>query len=153
MDAVLRAGAVYVFVLVIFRLSGRRTLSEMTAFDFVLLLIIGEATQQALLGDDFSVTNAFIIILTLVTIDIGLSLLKDRAPKFAKVMDGIPTIIVENGRPLRDRMEKARIDEDDVLEAARELRGLYRIEDIKFAVLEASGKITIMPYDQSERPR
>lgn len=151
MDAVLRASAVYFFVLVVFRLSGRRTLSEMTAFDFVLLLIIGEATQQALLGDDFSVTNAFIIILTLLAIDIGFSFLKDRAPRLARIVDGIPTIVVENGKPLSDRMAKARIDEDDVLGAARELQGIYRMEDIKFAVFEASGKITIIPYDPLER--
>lgn len=78
MDAVLRAVAVYGFLLVIMRLSGKRTLAQVTAFDLVLLLIIGEATQQALLGDDFSVTNAFVVITTLIVCDIGMSLVKQR---------------------------------------------------------------------------
>ena len=56
-DSVLRAAAIYLVLLVLFRVAGRRTLSEMTSFDFVLLLVIGEATQQALLGEDFSLIN------------------------------------------------------------------------------------------------
>jgi uncharacterized membrane protein YcaP (DUF421 family) len=78
MDVILRGIAVYVFLLLVFRIAGRRTLSQITTFDFVLLLIIGEATQQALLGDDFSVTTGFLVVATLLVIDIGLSLLKGR---------------------------------------------------------------------------
>ncbi|HWO93567.1 MAG TPA: hypothetical protein VNL92_02270, partial [Dehalococcoidia bacterium] len=66
MESIVRAAAVYLFLLVVFRLAGRRTLSQLTNFDFVLLLIISEATQQALLGQDFSMTNAFIVITLLV---------------------------------------------------------------------------------------
>ena len=78
MDSVLRASAVYFGLLIIMRLAGKRSLAQITTFDFVLLLIIGEATQNALLGQDFSMTNALIVIVTLVGIDIGLSLLKRR---------------------------------------------------------------------------
>ena len=77
MDAVLRAGSIYFILLLIFRISGKRTLSQITTFDFVLLLIVGEATQQGLLGDDFSVTNAILLVLTLVGIDVVLSEVKD----------------------------------------------------------------------------
>ncbi|MCF8470758.1 MAG: DUF421 domain-containing protein [Parvibaculum sp.] len=147
MDAILRAVAIYVFLLLIFRLSGRRTLAQITTFDFVLLLIIGEATQQALLGDDFSVTNAFIIIAALVTIDIGLSLLKEHMPRLGKLMDGVPMLLVENGKPLRERMKKARVSEYDILEAARHSQGLERMNQIKYAVLEVSGGISIIPRD------
>ena len=76
MDAVLRATAMYLLLLTVFRVSGRRMLAELTTFDFVLLLIIGEATQQALLGEDFSFINAMLVIVTLVTLEIVLSLLK-----------------------------------------------------------------------------
>jgi uncharacterized membrane protein YcaP (DUF421 family) len=76
MDAVLRGLSVYIFLLIIFRISGKRSLGQVTSFDFVLLLIIAETTQQALLGDDYSVTNAFLLIGTLVGVDIGLSLLE-----------------------------------------------------------------------------
>jgi uncharacterized membrane protein YcaP (DUF421 family) len=145
MDSVIRAAVVYIVVLVIFKIAGRRTLSEITTFDFVLLLIIGEATQQALLGDDFSITNAALVIITLIMIDIALSLIKRRFPALSKFTDGQPIIVVEHGRLIEKRARKARIDESDVLEAARNSQGLERMSQIKFAVLEKDGKISIIP--------
>ena len=145
MDSVLRAAAIYLVVLVVFRLAGRRTLSELTTFDFVLLLIIGEATQQALLGDDFSIVNAMVVIVSLVVFDITLSLLKNKSRWLSKLIDGEPMIIVEHGQVLESRIRKARIDEGDILEAARHSQGLERIDQIKFAILEKDGKISIIP--------
>jgi uncharacterized membrane protein YcaP (DUF421 family) len=145
MDAVLRALVVYGFLLVIFRIAGERTLSSMTTFDFVLLLVIAEATQQALIGEDFSVTASLVVITTLIGLDIGISLLKDRSPLLHKLVDGVPLIIVENGKPLIDRMRRARVDESDVLQAARERQGLEHMDEIKFAVLERTGEISIVP--------
>lgn len=145
MDSVLRAAAIYLVVLVVFRLAGRRTLSELTTFDFVLLLIIGEATQQALLGDDFSIVNAMVVIVSLVVFDISLSLLKNKSRWLSKLIDGEPMIIVEHGQVLERRIRKARIDEGDILEAARHSQGLERIDQIKFAILEKDGKISIIP--------
>jgi uncharacterized membrane protein YcaP (DUF421 family) len=148
MDAVLRGLSVYMFLLIIFRISGKRSLGQVTSFDFVLLLIIAETTQQALLGDDYSVTNAFLLIGTLVGIDIGLSLLKQRSAKLDQLLEGAPLVIVEEGKPLKDRMDKARVDEEDILHAARELQGLERIEQIKYAVLERNGDITVVPKQE-----
>jgi uncharacterized membrane protein YcaP (DUF421 family) len=148
MDAVLRAAAIYLVLLVVFRVSGRRTLAELTTFDFVLLLIIGEATQQALLGEDFSLTKAVLVIVTLLTIELVLSILKERVPFLDKLLDGVPMVVVDHGRLLRDRMRKARIDEGDILEAARRLQGIERLDQIKYAVLEVSGGITVVPNDR-----
>ena len=149
MDAVLRATAMYLLLLTVFRVSGRRMLAELTTFDFVLLMIIGEATQQALLGEDFSFINAMLVIVTLVTLEIVLSLLKGWAPFLGKLLDGTPMIVVDHGRPLRERMHKARIDEEDILEAARRLQGIERLDQIKYAVLEVSGGISVIPNDRS----
>jgi uncharacterized membrane protein YcaP (DUF421 family) len=145
MESVLRALAIYGVLLLLLRLTGRRTLKEMTPFDLVLLLIISEATQQAMLGDDFSITNAVLVITTLLLADIGLSLLKARSPRLARVLEGVPTLLVAHGRPLPGRLERARLDEEDVLAAARELQGLERMDQIRFAVLETNGQITIIP--------
>jgi uncharacterized membrane protein YcaP (DUF421 family) len=145
MDAVFRAAVIYVFLLIIFRIAGERTMASMTTFDFVLLLIIAEATQQGLIGDDFSMTKTMLVIVTLVGIDIGFSLLKDRSRLFHKMIEGVPLVIVENGRMLDDRMRWARIDAEDVLQAARERQGLERLEQIKYAVLERTGEISIIP--------
>jgi uncharacterized membrane protein YcaP (DUF421 family) len=147
MDTVLRGIVIYAFLLIIFRISGKRALSQITTFDFVLLLVIGEATQQALLGEDFSITNALILIVTLVGVDIGVSLLKGRSKRVEKLIDSVPLVIVENGKPFKERMEKARVDETDVLTAARELQGLERMDQIKYAVLERSGGISIIPKE------
>jgi uncharacterized membrane protein YcaP (DUF421 family) len=149
MDSVIRAVAIYGILLIIFRVSGKRSLAQITTFDFVLLLIISEATQQALLGDDFSLINAFVVIITLIGLDIALSLLKQRSPTFELLIDDTPLIIVEDGRPLKERMDKARIDESDILASARELQGLERMDQIKYAVLERSGGVSIVPKGQS----
>lgn len=147
MDIIIRAAAIYVFLLVVFRISGKRTLSEVTTFDLVLILVIAEATQQGLLGQDYSVTRAFLTILTLVGVDIALSVLKRRSPALDRIMEGRPLVIVEDGKPLQERMRKERVDDEDVLHAARELQGLERMEQIKYAVLERSGGISIVPKE------
>ncbi|MFO7288025.1 MAG: DUF421 domain-containing protein [Gammaproteobacteria bacterium] len=145
MDTILRAAAIYAALLVVLRIGGKRTLGQTTTFDFVMLLIIAETTQQALLGDDFSVTNALLLIATIVGLDIAFSLMKRRWPKLDRLVEGVPMVIVENGKPLLDRMEKARVDEEDVLAAARESQGLKHMDQIEYAVLERSGGISVVP--------
>jgi uncharacterized membrane protein YcaP (DUF421 family) len=148
MESVLRAAAIYAFLLLLFRVTGKRSLAQITAFDFVLLLIIGEATQQALLGNDFSVINAFVVIGTLMFLELGLSLLKGWVPKLDPVLDSTPLVVVENGKLLEDRIANERVDLNDVLAAARERHGLERLDQIKFAVLERSGGISIIPIEK-----
>ena len=145
MDSIFRVLAVYAFLVLVFRLSGKRTLSEASTFDLLMLLIISETTQQAMVDDDHSITHAFLLILTLVSIDVGLSLLKQRSKPIEKVLDDVPLIILENGQPIRERMNKERVDEADVLEAARDKHGVERLDQIKYAVLERNGQITIVP--------
>ena len=145
MDAILRGFIIYLFLLVLFRIAGRRTLGQMTNFDFVLLLIISEATQNAMIGNDFSVTNGILVILSLVGLDIGLSILKQRFPILNRHMDGLPLVLVDRGRPLQELMRKTRVDEQDILFSAREKHGLERMEQIKYAVLETNGGISIIP--------
>jgi uncharacterized membrane protein YcaP (DUF421 family) len=145
MDSIVRAAVVYLFLMVVFRIAGRRTLGDLTAFDFVLVLIISEAIQQAMLDNDNSMTNGFLIVLTLVGLNVLLSLIKQRSHTVEKWLDGVPTILVEEGRPLMERMNKARVDVEDVMQAARQLQGLERLDQIRYAVLERTGGITIIP--------
>ncbi|MDQ0121901.1 uncharacterized membrane protein YcaP (DUF421 family) [Pseudomonas lini] len=149
MDSVLRATAMYLALMVLFKIAGRRSLAELTTFDFVLLMIIGEATQQALLGDDFSMTNSMLVIVTLIAIDVGLSLLKQRSQWVSQLIDGGPTIIVENGKLLHKRLRHARLIEADVMEAARSSQGIETLDQIKFAILERNGKISVIAQEQS----
>ena len=145
MESVLRAAITYAFLLLLFRITGKRGLAQITTFDFVLLLIIGEATQNAMLADDYSLTNGLLVIASLIAIDLGLSLVKARFPALDRWLEDLPLVVVEKGRPLRDRMGRARIDEEDVLEAARAMQGLERMDQIEYAVLERNGGISVIP--------
>ena len=145
MNSILRAAAVYLFLLVVFRLAGKRTLSQITTFDAVLLLIISESIQQAMLDTDNSMTNAFLLVLTLVGIDVLLSLWKQRSRGLDRLVDGVPVIVIADGKVRQEEMRRERIDEADVLAAARRHHGLERLEQIKYAVIEQSGEITIVP--------
>jgi uncharacterized membrane protein YcaP (DUF421 family) len=149
MDAVVRVVAMYAFLLLVFRISGKRTMSEATTFDLLLLLVISETTQQALVGDDRSMTHAFLLILTFVAVDVGLSLLKQRSRTLDRLLDSTPLLIVERGRPLKERMDRERVDVEDVMESARRSPGLARIEQVAYAVLERSGKITVVPTERA----
>lgn len=147
MNPVIRGLAVYLFVYVIFRILGKRSLAEITTFDFVLLLIISEATTDALIGEDYSLTACFIMVATLVGTDFLFSLMKEKWPWFHTASEGAPLVIVDQGRPLRQRMQKSKVDEADVLEAARDKHGLERMDQIKYAVLEKDGSISIIPRE------
>ncbi len=148
MDSVIRAAVIYFALLGVFRLAGNRSIAKLTAFDFVLLLIVSESIQQALVSDDYSMTNAFLLVITLVGIDIMLSLWKQRFPRIEKVLDGVPVLVVQDGRKHEDRMRKERVDEGDILAAAREHQGLERMDQIKHAVVEAHGGISIIPKER-----
>ncbi len=111
----------------------------------MLLLIISEAIQQALIDGDESMTNAFLLVLTLLGVDVLLSWVTIRSRRVDNLLNDVPLLLVEDGRLLEDRMRKARVGADDILERARELRGVERLEQIKYAVLERSGSITIIP--------
>lgn len=149
MNPVFRGLCIYLFILFLFRLMGKKSLAEATTFDFVLLLIISEVTQQALVGQDFSLTGSFILITTLVSIDLIFSLLKEHFPLLGKATEGLPLVIVNEGKPLTKRMKKSKVSEDDILESARAACGLERMEQIKYAILEKSGEITIVPFNRS----
>jgi len=148
MESILRGLAVYAFLMVIFRISGKRSLAEITTFDFVILLILAETTQQALLGEDYSLIDCFLLVATLMTAEVLLSMWKRRHPLVDKILDGVPLILVDNGKLLEDRMQRSRVNKDDILVAAREKHGLERLDQVKYAVLERSGGISIIPRDE-----
>ncbi len=151
MGSVVRAAAVYFFLLIVFRIAGKRTLASFTPFDFVLLLIISETIQQAMVDTDNSWTNAAVLVLTLVGISIALSLIKEKAPRFERLIDGSPVLVIQDGRMHEDRMRRMRIDEADIIGAARLQEGLERIDQIKHAVVETGGQITIIPKQQGSK--
>ncbi len=146
METVLAALTIYFVLMVVFRISGKRAMSQMTTFDLILLLIISEATQQALLGDDFSIATAVTAILTLVTADVGMGWLSRRYATIEKLTESVPVVLMREGVLFRDRMQKQGVTESMIREQARSRQGLESLEQVKDVVLETSGGISIIPY-------
>lgn len=145
MNAVAGAAAVYLILMVIFRLTGKRTLARVTTFDLVLLLIISEATQQALLGEDFSITQAFLVVMTLVVLERTSDYLSWRFPWFRRWTESEPVVLVRHGVADHDALRHYRLTIDDVVTAGREQYGLASFADVDWAILENSGGISVIP--------
>jgi uncharacterized membrane protein YcaP (DUF421 family) len=145
MESVIRAAVVYFVLLVVFRLAGNRSIAQLTPFDFILFLIISESIQQAMITTDYSMTNAFLLVITLVGLDIMMSLWKQRSERVEKLLDGVPVLIMRDGNLLQDRMKRERIDEADILATAREAHGIERLDQLEHAVIETTGGISVIP--------
>jgi uncharacterized membrane protein YcaP (DUF421 family) len=152
MDPVIRAVGMYVFLFVVLRISGKRSFASLTPFDFVFLLVIGEATQQAMVGSDVSFTNAMIVILTLIGMQTLLTYVNSRSIRLERWLQDVPLIVLEDGKPFDDRLRKSRIDAEDILERARTIHGLERLDQIKYAVLERDGQISVIPKRPEPAP-
>src|SRR5688572_19794735 len=145
MDTVIRGLCVYLFLLIILRISGKRSISSMTPFDFVLILILSETVQQAMIDNDNSMTNAMLLVVTLIGFDILLSVLKMKIPALARAIDSTPVVIMKQGEIERSSMKAERVEEDEILSAARAQEGISRLDQIDYAVVEQDGRITVVP--------
>jgi uncharacterized membrane protein YcaP (DUF421 family) len=139
----------YLLLIIVFKIIGRRSLAQMTSFDLILSFIIGRAAIQAIMGDDYSITNSVIVIITYVGIEAVFTFLKNKSKSINKLILGVPLILVENSNPYYDRMKKSHISMNDILSAARKDRGIENLEDIKYAILENNGEISIIPKKQA----
>ncbi|MGN6328766.1 MAG: DUF421 domain-containing protein [Rhodanobacter sp.] len=149
MESILRGVVVYAFLFLIFRIAGKRTLAQTSPFELVLLLIISETTQQAMVDSDHSVTNAFLLIMTLVGLSIALSVLKHYSSTASRWLEGLPVLVMRDGRWDKRTADKMRVDEAEVMTAARTSHGLERLDQVKHAAVENDGTISIVPRDGS----
>ncbi len=143
--AVWRPLVLYAALLVIFRTTGKRSLSKATTFDFVLVLIISEAVSSALLSDDHSVTGAKIAVMTLVTFDVALTLARRQWRRVDQLISYEPTLLMHDGQLLEQNCRREGVDRRDIMEAARLSHGIVRLTDIQSVVLESSGELSIIP--------
>ena len=146
---VVRAAVVYAFLLAVFRVAGRRTLAQVTTFDLILVLVIGDATQQAIIGEDFTITGGLVAVATLLLLDVLLSRIKHRWPVVDAIVDGLPLPLIVDGQRNREQMDSEGVSDDDVLAAARETHGLPQLDQVQHAVLEASGALSVVPRRSS----
>lgn len=149
MNPVFRAVLMFAVLWIVFRIGGRRTLAEITTFDFILLLIIGEATQNALVGDDFSITTATLVIVTLLLLDLGMGRLSMQSAGLRRVIDSVPVIVVDKGKVLHRVLREEGVELEEVLTAARERHGIATLDEIEYAIVERHGGISVVPRDRT----
>jgi uncharacterized membrane protein YcaP (DUF421 family) len=144
MDLVLRALVLFGGVYLLLRVVGRRELAQMAPIDFILLIVLGDAIQQGLTQDDYSVSGALITIFTIAVIQVVLGYVTYRSKKIRVVMEGEPIVLVEDGRVIEKNLHRSRIAAEELAEEAR-LSQVSSLSDVAWAVLETSGKISIIP--------
>ena len=143
MNAVLRAAAIYLILLFAVRLIGRRTASSMAPFDLVVLFLFGGIGITALIGEDHSLVASLSAIFTIGLMHLGVSWAKSRWELAARIVDGTPVVVFQRGEWRQDRMRRLRLDPQDIMAAARQ-RGLERLDQVRYAVAERDGKISII---------
>ena len=144
MSVIIRAAAAYLILLFAVRLIGRRTASMMAPFDLVVLFLFGGALMAAVLGDDHSMVAAISAVFSIGLMHIAVSTVKRWSPWFGRLVDGTPVVIYERGDWHEDRMRGMRVLESDVMAAVRQ-KGLMRLEQVRYAVVERDGKVSIVP--------
>ncbi len=147
MEPVFRGITIYLFLWLIFRVSGKRTLAQTSPFELVLLLIISEVTNQAMVDSDHSITNAILLIITLVGMSILLSVIKHYSPAASRWLEGLPLPLVRDGQLLRENLDKTRVDEAEIMKSARCTQGVDRMDDVRDATIENDGTISIVPRE------
>lgn len=144
MESVLRVAFVYFLLMVTLRLLGKRELGRMSPFELVLLMLIPELFSQALVREDFSMTNATIAFLTLVSLVFATSLMAHRFPAVGQVISGRPSVLVADGRFVETNMNRERVQPDEVYAELRKA-GFDDIGAARWVVLEDDGKVSVVP--------
>lgn len=143
MDIVLRGIVVFFALYVLMRVIGRRELSKLEPFDLILLIILGDAVQQGLTQDDYSLTGAALAIGTIAVLQVGVSYLNFRIPRLRPVLNGEPVVVVQGGKPIERNLKRERLTLDDIAESAR-LQGIGSLDEVAWGVLETSGTISFI---------
>ena len=144
----LRAVAIYVLVMLLVRLSGKRAVGQFTPFDLVLLILLGNAVQNGLNGGDNSLTGAALLAICLIALNYAVALVAARSPGARRLIEGEPVILARDGKVHRDVLHRELVSNADFHEAMREA-GCTNIERIRLATLETNGRISIVLTDEN----
>lgn len=148
MDIVVRGVVVFAFLYILMRVIGRRELSSLEPFDLILLVVLGDAVQQGLTQDDYSLTGAILAIGTIAMLQLGVSYANFRFPKLRPLLDGEPIVIVQDGKPIEKNLRRERVTSDDLASAMRR-ESIGSLDEIQWAVMETSGAISFVKKPES----
>jgi len=143
---VLRAIAVYAVLMVLIRLSGKRTMGQFTPFDMLLIVLLGNAMQNSLLGEDTSLGGGVLLAVTLVTVNWCVAFVTSRSSRAERVVEGVPVVLARDGQLFRSVLRRELVSEDDFDEALRQ-HGQMTLADVRIALLETNGSISVVRQD------
>jgi|SRR5205814_9406720 len=148
MDIALRAITLYVFVLLVSRVIGRRELSSLSPFDLILLIVLGDAIQQGLTQDDYSVTGALIAVSTIASLQVFTSYLSFRSQRARKVLEGLPIVVIEDGKVIEQNLQRERMTADEISEEMR-TQQIASFSEVQWGILETNGSMSFVKKQSS----
>lgn len=148
MELVVRAVVMFVVVLVLTRLMGKRELAQMNALDIVVLVTLGDLVQQAVTQEDYSITGGILAAATFAICAVALSWVAYRFPRARRTLEGSPTVLIRDGELVQQVLKTERLTIDDVREEARQ-QGIRSFADVDLAVLEPSGAISFFRREEN----
>ncbi|KQQ89615.1 YetF domain-containing protein [Aureimonas sp. Leaf324] len=147
MDIVVRATVMFAVLYLLLRLLGKRELAQMTPFELVVLIVMGDLIQQGVTHNDFSLTGATLAVVTFAFWGLVLSWATYLSPRAERLLNGAPRVIVRNGVILEDNLRRDRITRLEV-ESEMRLAGIARLSDVAWAIIEPQGKISFIAVDR-----
>lgn len=145
-EKVVRPFVVYLFLLGAFRVSGKRELGQATLFDFLIILLISNVVQNAIIGDDTSILGSFAGVATLLVLSFVLNKTTANSRKARQIMEGMPTLLIYHGEVLDAQMKKESVSRNDLYMSLRQ-QGIASVSDVRYAILELDGDISIIKND------
>ncbi|MEP6638872.1 MAG: YetF domain-containing protein [Chloroflexota bacterium] len=146
-EIVLRTVIVYLFLILILRVTGKREIGQMSILELIVILVISDAVQNSMVGDNITLWGGLVAVTTLFAADHVLKWVSDRSKRVRKALEGEPRLLVRNGRILDKALREEKVDINDVRAAVR-AEGIARVEDVRLAVLETDGSISVIPMDE-----
>ena len=150
LEILLRTAAVYLVILVGLRLAGKREIGQLTVFDLVVLLLIANAVQNAMVGPDTSLVGGILAAVVLLLINVLVARLRFKWPRLRRWLEGTPTLLVLHGDVISGNLRREGVDED-ILSAALREHGIADISGVEMAVLETDGSISVVPVGEIAR--
>ncbi len=148
----LRTAAIYLVVLLLLRVAGKRELGQMTPFDLVVILLISNAVQNAMTGPDTSLTGGVVAAATLIVVNLVVSRVGRRIPFLSRAFSGSPTLLVNDGEVIQSHLRREDVTVEEIEMAARE-HGVGSLDEVRAAILEIDGSISVIPKEGSTSHR
>lgn len=149
MATVVRIAIIYVLIVAGLRIMGKREFSQLSTLELVTLLLIPEIVSQAILGEDFSMTNAIIALATLFSVVFVSAVFRFQFEGFNRLVEGTPTVLVHDGKIYARSLELERISEGEIFGEMHK-SGLVELSEVAWVILEADGRLAVVPKDPAD---